>query len=101
VYALLRKAKQAEPPGVAEEAALRVREGALPILKAQPGFLLHLGFRSEACEVIEASLFDDQRRHRKPQSICVPGPRQTRLMTPCWASRRSAAEQCCTTVPWH
>jgi quinol monooxygenase YgiN len=59
VYALLRKAKLARPDA-AEEAVRRVREGAVPILRAQPGFLLHLGFLSETCEAVGASLFEDR-----------------------------------------
>jgi hypothetical protein len=59
VYALLRKAMLAVP-GIAEEAAQRVREGAVPILRAQPGFRLHVGFVSEAGEAVGASLFDDR-----------------------------------------
>lgn len=59
MYALLRKAKLAQPE-VAGEAARRVREGAVPILQAQPGFLLHLGFLSEECEAVGISLFDDR-----------------------------------------
>jgi len=58
VYALVRKAKLARP-GAAEEAARRVREGALPLLRDQPGFLLHLGFVSEACEAVGVTLFHD------------------------------------------
>jgi hypothetical protein len=59
VFALLRKTKLVEP-SVAEVAARRVREGAVPILRAQPGFLLHLGFLSEGCEAVGISLFDDR-----------------------------------------
>ena len=59
MYALLRRSKLAMP-GAAEEAARRVREGAVPILRAQPGFRLHLGFLSEACEAVGVSLFDDR-----------------------------------------
>jgi quinol monooxygenase YgiN len=59
VYALLRKAKLAAP-GAAEEAARRVREGMVPLLRAAPGFRLHLGFVSEACEAVGASLFADR-----------------------------------------
>ncbi len=58
MYALVRKAKLAAP-GAAEEAARRVREGVVPILRDQPGFRLHLGFLSEACEAV-GSLFDDR-----------------------------------------
>jgi quinol monooxygenase YgiN len=56
VYALIRKAKLARPEA-AEEAVRRVREGAVPPLRAQPGFLLHLGFLSEACEAVGITLF--------------------------------------------
>jgi quinol monooxygenase YgiN len=59
MYALVRKAKLAEP-GIAEEATRRVREGAVPILLSQPGFLIHLGFVSEGGEAVGASLFDDR-----------------------------------------
>ena len=59
MYALFRKAKLAQP-GTAEEAARRVREGAVPLLRTQPGFLLHLGFLSEACEAVGVTLFDDR-----------------------------------------
>jgi quinol monooxygenase YgiN len=59
MYALVRKAKLAEP-GIAEEATRRVREGAVPLLLAQPGFRLHLGLVSEAGEAVGASLFDDR-----------------------------------------
>jgi hypothetical protein len=60
VYALVRKAKLAVP-GIAEDAAQRVREGAVPLLRDQPGFRLHVGFVSEAGEAVGASLFDDRR----------------------------------------
>ena len=59
MYALLRKAKLARPDA-AEEAARRVREGAVALLRDQPGFRLHLGFVSEACEAVGVSLFDDR-----------------------------------------
>ena len=58
MYALLRKAKLALP-SAAEEAARRVREGAVPTLRAQPGFLLYLSFLSESREAVGISLFDD------------------------------------------
>jgi quinol monooxygenase YgiN len=57
MYALVRKAKLALP-GAAEEAARRVRGGAVPLLRAQPGFRLHLGLISEACEAVGVTLFD-------------------------------------------
>ena len=59
MYALVRKTKLAAT-GAAEEAARRVREGAVPILRDQPGFRLHLGFLSEASEAVGVSLFDDR-----------------------------------------
>ena len=59
MYALLRKAKLALP-SAAEEAARWVREGAVPTLRAQPGFLLYLGFLSESCEAVGISLFEDR-----------------------------------------
>ena len=65
MYALLRRAKLARP-GIAEEAARWVREGAVPLLRAQPGFRLHLGFLSEACEAGRPSLFEGVRRRRPP-----------------------------------
>ena len=71
MYALLRRSKLAMS-GIAEEAARRVREGAVPILRAQPGFRLHLGFLSEACEAVGVSLFDDRasaRAAQEPQGV--------------------------------
>ncbi len=59
MYALLLKAKLSEP-GAAEEAARRIREGVVPTLRAMPGFRLHLGFFSEACEAVGVTLFDDR-----------------------------------------
>src|SRR4051812_36896934 len=59
VYALLRKAKLVEPDA-AEEAARRVRTAIVPMLRAQRGFRLHLGFVSEACETVGVTLFDDR-----------------------------------------
>ena len=59
MYALVRKTKLAAT-GAADEAARRVREGAVPILRDQPGFRLHLGFLSEASEAVGVSLFDDR-----------------------------------------
>jgi heme-degrading monooxygenase HmoA len=57
VYALLRKNKLAKPGG-ADEAARRVRDGVVPILKGRPGFRLHLGFVSEASETVGVTFFD-------------------------------------------
>ena len=59
MYALVRKTKLAAT-GAADEAARRVREGAVPILRDQPGFRLHLGFVSEASEAVGVSLFEDR-----------------------------------------
>ena len=59
MYALVRKTKLTAT-GAAEEAARRVRESAVPILRDEPGFRLHLGFVSEACEAVGVSLFDDR-----------------------------------------
>jgi hypothetical protein len=59
VFALLRKTKLIEP-GAAEEAARRIRDGLVPILKERPGFRLHLGFVSEACETVGLTLYDDR-----------------------------------------
>jgi quinol monooxygenase YgiN len=58
VYAVLRKAKLADP-GAAGEAARRVRESLVPLLRSALGFRLHLGLVSEACEAVGASLFAD------------------------------------------
>ena len=60
MYALVRKTKLAATGAAEEEAARRVREGAVPILRDQPGFRLHLGFLSEASEAVGVSLFDDR-----------------------------------------
>jgi heme-degrading monooxygenase HmoA len=57
MYALLRKAKLIEPRA-AEEAARCIRSGIVPILKARPGFRLHLGFVSEACETVGVTFYD-------------------------------------------
>jgi hypothetical protein len=63
LYGLLRKTKLARPDA-AEEAARRVREGVVPILQEQRGFLLHLGFISEACEAVGVSLFSGEAEGR-------------------------------------
>ena len=57
MYTLLRKNKLVKPGG-AEEAARRVRDGIVPILKGRPGFRLHLGFVSETCETVGVTLYD-------------------------------------------
>lgn len=57
MYALLRKNKLVKPGG-ADEAARRVRDGVVPILKGRPGFRLHLGFVSEASETVGVSFYD-------------------------------------------
>ena len=59
MYTLLRKNKLVKPGG-AEEAARRVRDGIVPILKGRPGFRLHLGFVSEASEAVGVTFFDDR-----------------------------------------
>jgi heme-degrading monooxygenase HmoA len=59
VYTLLRKNKLIKPGG-ADEAAQRVRDGIVPILKGRPGFRLHLGFVSEASEAVGVTLYDDR-----------------------------------------
>ena len=59
MYALLRKNKLANPGG-ADEAAKRVREGMVPLLKGRPGFRLHLGFVSEAGETVGVTLYDER-----------------------------------------
>lgn len=58
MYVLLHKAKLVEAG--AEEAARRVRTVIVPMLRAQRGFRLHLGFVSEACETVEVTFFDDR-----------------------------------------
>ena len=57
MYALLRKSKLVKPGG-ADEAARRVRDGVVPILKGRPGFRLHLGFVSEASETVGVTFYD-------------------------------------------
>ena len=57
MYTLLRKNKLVKPGG-ADEAARRVRDGVVPILKGRPGFRLHLGFVSEASETVGVSFYD-------------------------------------------
>jgi hypothetical protein len=59
VFALLRKAKLIEP-SAADDAARRIRDGLVPILKERPGFRLHLGFVSEACETVGLTLYADR-----------------------------------------
>ena len=59
MYALLRKTRLVRPE-TAEEVARRVREDAVPLLRAQPGFRLHLGFLSEAGEAVGVSLLEDR-----------------------------------------
>jgi quinol monooxygenase YgiN len=59
MYALLRKTKLIKPDA-ADGAARRVRDGIVPILRARPGFRLHLGFVSETCETVGVSFYDDR-----------------------------------------
>jgi hypothetical protein len=59
VYALLRKAKLAEP-GAAEEVARRIGEGVVSALLGRPGFRFHLGFVSEVSEAVGVTVFDDR-----------------------------------------
>jgi hypothetical protein len=59
MYALLRKTKLVKRDA-ADEGARRVRDGIVPILRAQPGFRLHLGFVSETCETVGVSFYDDR-----------------------------------------